>query len=146
MKYIILYGIISGYEQFHLLIPFTLKDFYNITSYLDDFFTNLSEDKISSFLNPENIIGFNYNTLLNLLRRINKEVNKSIWLWSGYTFEEIVNDPVKLKVLKEVDVLIDGRFMLDKRNIKLKYRGSENKRVIDVKESLLKGTAAIIEC
>ena len=62
-----------------------------------------------------------------------------IWLWSGYTFEEIVNNPKRLEILREVDVLIDGKFQADKRDIMLKYRGSSNQRVIDVKKSLEQG-------
>ena len=53
-------------------------------------------------------------TLLNLLRRIKLETNKPIWLWSGYTFEEIINNPKRAEILKEVDVLIDGKFQADK--------------------------------
>ena len=76
------------------------------------------------------------NTLLNLLRRIKKEANKPIWLWSGYTFEEIVNNPKRAEILREVDVLIDGKFEADKRDLMLKYKGSSNQRVIDVKKSI----------
>ena len=75
-------------------------------------------------------------TLLNLLRRIKKETNKPIWLWSGYTFEEIINNPKRLELLNEVDVLIDGKFQMANRNIMLKYRGSSNQRVIDASKSL----------
>ena len=76
------------------------------------------------------------NTLLKLLKRIKLEVNKPIWLWSGYTFEEIVNNPKRAEILREVDVLIDGKFEADKRDLMLKYRGSSNQRVIDVKKSI----------
>lgn len=75
-------------------------------------------------------------TLLKLLKRIKLEVNKPIWLWSGYTFEEIVNNPKRAEILREVDVLIDGKFEADKRDLMLKYRGSSNQRVIDVKKSI----------
>ena len=57
-------------------------------------------------------------------------------MWTGDLFEDAIKNPKKLALIKEVDVLIDGRFEIDKRNIKLKYRGSENQRVIDVKASL----------
>ena len=77
--------------------------------------------------------------LLNLLKRIKAETNKPIWLWSGYKFEEIITNPKRLELLKEVDILIDGKFELDKRDIMLKYRGSANQRVIDVKKSLEEG-------
>lgn len=75
------------------------------------------------------------NSLLELLDRIKKETNKPIWLWSGYIYEDIIKDEKKLKILNFVDVLIDGRFEIDKRNISLKYRGSSNQRVIDLKKS-----------
>ena len=78
-------------------------------------------------------------TLLNLLKRIKLETDKPIWLCSGYTFEEIINNPKRAEILREVDVLIDGKFQADKRDIMLKYRGSSNQRVIDVKKSLEKG-------
>ena len=78
-------------------------------------------------------------SLLKLLTRIKEETNKEIWLWSGYKFEEIITNPKRLELLKEVDILIDGKFELDKRDIMLKYRGSANQRVIDVKKSLEEG-------
>ena len=80
-----------------------------------------------------------HHSLLNLLKRIKEETNKPIWLWSGYKFEEIITNPKRLELLKEVDILIDGKFELDKRDIMLKYRGSANQRVIDVKKSLEEG-------
>ena len=71
-----------------------------------------------------------------MLFRSKKETNKPIWLWSGYTFEEIINNPKRLELLNEVDVLIDGKFQIANRNIMLKYRGSSNQRVIDASKSL----------
>ena len=73
-------------------------------------------------------------SLLDLLKRIKTETNKSIWLWSGFTLEEILQDEKKKEILRLVDVLIDGRFILEQRNLNLKYRGSENQRVIKVSE------------
>lgn len=82
-------------------------------------------------------------TLLKLLKRIKLEVNKPIWLWSGYTFEEIVNNPKRAEILREVDVLIDGKFEADKRDLMLKYRGSSNQRVIDVKKTFDTGSIVL---
>lgn len=68
--------------------------------------------------------------------------NKSIWLWSGYTWEEIMkrcrkgNEDNLNWLLCSIDVLVDGRFKLDKRDLTLKWRGSSNQRVIDVQESI----------
>lgn len=110
-------------------------------------FTKETEDQFISYtLNPHvkgvNILGgepmqqINDDTLLNLLKRIKRETNKPIWMWSGYTFEEIISNPKRLEILNEVDILIDGKFEIANRNISLKYRGSSNQRVINVKESL----------
>lgn len=110
-------------------------------------FTKETEDEFIKYtLNPQikgvNILGgepmqqTKDNTLLNLLKRIKKETAKPIWLWSGYTYEQILSDPKKLELLNQVDVLIDGKFQIANRNISLKYRGSSNQRVIDVKKSL----------
>ena len=69
---------------------------------------------------------------------------KDIWIWSGYTFEEILKDENKLKIIKECDVLIDGRFEKDLKDLKLKYRGSSNQRIINIQESLKQNK--VIEC
>lgn len=103
------------------------------------------EKEFMSYVNNPNIVGVNIlggepleqdNSLDNLLIRIKKETNKNIWLWSGYTYEEIINSHKKLKTISLVDVLVDGRFILKERDLMLKFRGSRNQRVIDVKKSL----------
>lgn len=103
------------------------------------------EAEFLSYVRNENVKGVNIlggepldqikdNDLLNLLIRIKKETNKEIWLWTGYTIEEVIKDKRRLEIIKNVDVVIDGRFELDKRDISLKYRGSSNQRIIDVKK------------
>lgn len=74
--------------------------------------------------------------MLSLLNRLKAEVQKPIWMWTGYTFEDLLKNPDQKRLLSYVDVLIDGRFDITKRDLMLKYRGSSNQRVIDVKESL----------
>lgn len=65
------------------------------------------------------------------------EVGKDVWCYSGFTFEEIMsfNDD-RTELLQNVDVLVDGEFILEQRDISLQFRGSKNQRVIDVKETL----------
>lgn len=62
--------------------------------------------------------------------------NKNIWLYTGYTWEEILKDNTLLTILPFVDVLVDGRYIDNKRDITLHWRGSSNQRVIDVHKSL----------
>lgn len=68
---------------------------------------------------------------------------KNIWLYTGYQFEDIINNSLKNtettlreKVVKMCDVLVDGRYIDKLRDLTLKFRGSSNQRVISVKESL----------
>lgn len=104
------------------------------------------EDEFINQVKNSNIVGVNIlggepmdqikdESLLKLLKRIKEETKKSIWLWSGYLYEDIINCDKKNEILSYVDVLIDGRFEEDKRNISLKYRGSANQRIIDIIKS-----------
>lgn len=74
--------------------------------------------------------------LLQVLRDIKKEVQKEIWIFSGYTYEEILKDENKKKLLEECDVLVDGRFVEALKDLSLRFRGSSNQRIIDIKKSL----------
>lgn len=61
--------------------------------------------------------------------------NKSIWMWTGYLLEDIINDDRRWEVVRKLDYLVDGPFIQRKKNLKLKYRGSENQRIIDMQNS-----------
>ena len=69
--------------------------------------------------------------------------DQDIWLWSGYTFEEILLDQDKLKLIKHIDILVDGTFQNDKKDLNLKFRGSSNQRIIDIEKSLKSGRVEI---
>lgn len=62
----------------------------------------------------------------------------NIWCYSGYTFDELIarNDETTSNCLNDIDVLVDGQFKLDKKDPTLKFRGSSNQRILDVKSSL----------
>lgn len=62
--------------------------------------------------------------------------NINIWSYSGYTFEQLMADPVRKQMLREIDVLIDGRFIEAQKDLTLKFKGSKNQRIINVQESL----------
>ena len=61
--------------------------------------------------------------------------NKSIWMWTGYLLEDIMNNDRRWEVVRKLDYLVDGPFIQKKKNLKLKYRGSENQRIIDMQNS-----------
>ncbi len=62
--------------------------------------------------------------------------HKDIWIWSGFKFEMIQKSNQLLSLISLCDILVDGRFVLDKKDLNLKWRGSTNQRVIDIKQSL----------
>lgn len=68
---------------------------------------------------------------------------KTIWLWTGYTWEEI--KARKVSILKYLDVLVDGPFKIDQKDLTLPYCGSRNQRVIDVQKSLASGEVVLWE-
>ena len=61
-----------------------------------------------------------------------KYPNKTLWLYTGYTWEEIAHYPI----MKYLDVVVEGPFVLEKRDVKLLWKGSSNQRVVDVKRTL----------
>ncbi len=65
-----------------------------------------------------------------------KYPSKDIWMWSGYTFEELKNDPDTRDIFKWIDVLVDGPFIEELKDQSLAWRGSSNQHVIDVKKHL----------
>lgn len=88
-------------------------------------------------LEPENALG-----LFELCRRVKEQYpNKSIWIYSGYTYDEIRDFPI----MRFVDVLVDGPFIEAEKDITLKFRGSRNQRLIDVVASQYAGKAIILE-
>ena len=68
--------------------------------------------------------------------------NKTLWVWSGFTFEKYLKDK---PVLDYVDVLVDGQYVDELHNPTLKWKGSSNQRVIDVKKSLKKDKVILFE-
>lgn len=117
-----------------------LQDFKYGTKWTDE-----TEDKFISYVKNPNVVGVNILggepmqqdlSLLKLLIRIKQETNKNIWLWSGFAYEYIINNIHCKKILNYIDVLVDGKFEIDKRDLSLKYRGSSNQRIIDVQKSL----------
>jgi anaerobic ribonucleoside-triphosphate reductase activating protein len=65
--------------------------------------------------------------------------DKDIWLYSGYTLEQILQWEVGVCILEYVDVLVDGAYIEEQRDISLKWVGSKNQRVINLKETLKQG-------
>ena len=70
-----------------------------------------------------------------------KYPEKTIWLYTGEVWERLYQD----SILQDIDVLVDGEFVLAKRDVNLMWKGSSNQRVIDVKKSLAQGSVVLYE-
>lgn len=68
--------------------------------------------------------------------------NKTVWSWTGFSFDQDLKDK---EVSKYIDVLVDGQYVDELRNPKLKYCGSSNQRVIDVQKSLKQDTVVLVD-
>ena len=117
-------------------------------------FTQDTIDIILKMLRPSHIRGLtllggepfepeNQAPIVELLRQIKKAYpDKSIWAFSGYLFDkDILSGRLgdTSEYLSYLDVLVDGPFVLEKKNLSLRFRGSENQRIIDVPASLATG-------
>ena len=117
-------------------------------------FTEDTEEQIIEMLAPSYINGLtvlggepfepeNQKALLPFLRKVrNKYPDKDIWVFSGFTFEELTQNGSYCRtectdeMLSLIDTLVDGRFMLELKDISLQFRGSSNQRILDVKKTL----------
>lgn len=71
-----------------------------------------------------------------LAQAIKQNTGKTIWVYSGYTYEQIIADEKKRKLLELCDVLVDGKYEKDNTELNMRFRGSLNQRIIDIQKSL----------
>lgn len=79
-----------------------------------------------------------------LAKGIKQQSNKNIWCYTGWLFEELLNNPLQKELLNYIDVLVDGRFIDSLKDETLRFRGSSNQRIIDVQASLQQGKTVVI--
>ena len=97
-----------------------------------------------SLLGGEPMMSYNAPELAKLCREVRELYpTKNIWVYSGFTYEQIIADPIKLELLKECDVLVDGKFVQDLYSPLLRFRGSSNQRIIDIKKTLESGNVTL---
>jgi len=86
---------------------------------------------------------------LAVLAREAKRLNLNVWSYTGYTYEELIvlskQNAYILEALKNIDVLVDGRFKLEEKSLNVKFRGSKNQRIINVPKSLKQGRAVLVQ-
>lgn len=120
----------------------------------DDIIKSMSPDYVTGFslLGGEPFEPENQPELAKLLKRIKAEYpNKDIWCYTGFLLDEELlgksraNTEYTLEMLKNIDVLVDGRFVEELKDISLKFRGSSNQRVIDVRKTLASNEIVWVE-
>ena len=120
-------------------------------------FSEKEEQQIIEYMNHDYISGLsllggeplepkNQEGLLPLVKKVKEKFpDKNIWCYTGFDFEKDVvgkmakNNETTRELLKYIDVIVDGKFEEDKRNLKLQFRGSSNQKIVDVKKSLQTG-------
>lgn len=124
-------------------------------------YTKETEDQLIQMLTNPNIQGLtllggdpfepsNQRTLITLLRRIKQELpTKDVWAYTGFVYEQDLlegqrkHTEVTDEMLSYIDVLVDGPFVIDQKDISLYFRGSTNQRVIDMPKTLKSGNVVI---
>ena len=98
-----------------------------------------------TLLGGEPMAPANQPEVLSLVRRVRQELpGRDIWCYTGYLYEELAAGrvgPLDRELLHELDVLVDGPFLLEQKDIRLRFRGSANQRILDVPRSLAAGEA-----
>jgi len=120
-------------------------------------FSEKEEQQIIDYMNHDYISGLsllggeplepkNQEGLLPLVKKVKEKFpNKNIWCYTGFDFEKDVvgkmakDNETTRELLKYIDVIVDGKFEEDKRDLKLQFRGSSNQKIVDVKKSLQTG-------
>ena len=113
----------------------------------DEFIEMISDPQIKgvTIIGGEPMDQIHNDDLSNLLKRIKNEVGKNIWLYSGYKYEQIMEHEKRMEILSFCDALVDGLFVFEQKNLKLKFRGSSNQRIIDVQASLASKKIQLLE-
>ena len=114
---------------------------------VDELLTLLEPDYVKglSLLGGEPFEPQNQVALVEFLRKVREKYpSKTVWCYSGYTLEQLRGESrarceVTDEMLSMIDVLVDGRFVMEKKNIRLRFRGSENQRLIDLNKTREKG-------
>lgn len=141
------------------------KGCFNSEAWSFDFgkkYTDETQQEIIEALAPDYIKGLsllggepfeeqNLPVLLTLVKKVRETYpSKTIWVYSGYTYETDIIEKMSmvrsevLPFLRNIDVLVDGEFTEEQKNLSLKFRGSENQRIIDIRKSVNSGKTVLM--
>ncbi len=119
-------------------------------------FTEELQDEIIDYINKTPFISgatisggdpmYSAKAVAAFVRRLKTEVKDiSLWIYSGFRYENILQNSEMLDLLKLCDVLVDGEFILEQRDMTLSYKGSRNQRIIDIQKSLTQNEIVLWE-
>lgn len=115
-------------------VPFTDEIKENIFEYFERFDSAMQG---LSILGGDPTYYKNVETLTKFCEEFkNRFPKKDIWIWSGFTWEQIIEDEKRYNLIKNCDILVDGKFMEELKDVNLRWRGSSNQRVINVQETI----------
>ena len=110
-------------------------------------------DLVVSYVKESNMLRLNFigwgshfqnvQGLLPVVRAVRGGPEKKIWAYSGYEIDDILEDELRSALLQEIDILVDGRFVDELKDPALRFRGSSNQRIIDVKKTLETGEVVL---
>ena len=107
--------------------------------------TKSTTNEVISYLNDPNVAGLTVlggepfehaADLYKIVDEIKNQIDKSIWIYSGFIFEYLLKNEDSKKLLTLIDILVDGPFIEEKKDLTLTFRGSSNQRIIDVQNSI----------
>lgn len=113
--------------------------------HIDEIYNEILKDEICNVTFTGGDPFFQAKAFYNLAQKIKENTNKTIWIYSGFTYEQILQNIEARKLLELCDVLVDGKFILSKFDRNLKWKGSSNQRCILIKESLEKGEVVLYD-
>lgn len=97
-----------------------------------------------SILGGEPLAPVNLETVSLIIENLKKRFpKKRIWIYSGYTYESLNKN--QLRVISKADILVDGQFIKEKKDLNLKFRGSSNQRIIDIQQTIKKSRLTLWE-
>lgn len=121
----------------HFGKPFSKDTEEEIFTYFEKYRSSLSG---ISLLGGDPTYHDNLEPLTNFIKKFKAIFSeKDIWIWSGYKWEEIIENNNILELISQCDILIDGKFDIKEKNPNLKWKGSNNQRVIDVQKTIKNG-------
>lgn len=133
--------------------PYCFNEEYQDFEY-GELWTDRETEEVIEYLKDDAVSGLtllggepfqNAVDLTQIIKEIKKNSDKTIWAYSGYTYEQILENENRKNLLLECDVLVDGLYVEELKDLRLRFKGSSNQRIIDIKKSFEEGKVVELE-